>query len=134
MEINRNLLFISDECHHLGSEVFSKSMQKVASKYMLGLSATPNRKDGLRKVFEWFIGPIVYMTKDKNNLEEIYICDVKAIKNLYNKNYFNKESINGDGTSLIGFNFKELEKVSIENNYIFYKYPVKQLSLFNGQG
>lgn len=75
-----------------------------------------------------------YMTKDKNNLEEIYICDVKAIKNLYNKNYFNKESINGDGTSLIGFNFKELEKVSIENNYIFYKYPVKQLSLFNGQG
>ena len=46
--------------------VFSKSMQKVASKYMLGLSATPNRKDGLRKVFEWFIGPIVYMTKDKN--------------------------------------------------------------------
>ena len=40
-----------DECHHLGAEVFSKSMQKVASKYMLGLSATPNRKDGLRKSF-----------------------------------------------------------------------------------
>ena len=39
-------------------------MLKVASKYMLGLPATPNRKDGLRKVFEWFIGPIVYMSKD----------------------------------------------------------------------
>ena len=59
-------LAVFDECHHLGAEVFSKSMQKVASKYMLGLSATPNRKDGLKKVFEWFIGPIVYMTKDKN--------------------------------------------------------------------
>ena len=59
-------LAVFDECHHLGAEVFSKSMQKVASKYMLGLSATPNRKDGLRKVFEWYIGPIVYMTKDKN--------------------------------------------------------------------
>ena len=59
-------LAVFDECHHLGAEVFSKSMQKVASKYMLGLSATPNRKDGLRKVFEWYIGPIVYMTKGKN--------------------------------------------------------------------
>ncbi len=57
---------IFDECHHLGAEVFWKSMPKVASKYMLGLSATPNRKDGLRKVFEWFIGPSVYSTKDIN--------------------------------------------------------------------
>jgi hypothetical protein len=59
-------LSIFDECHHLGAEVFHKAMAKVSSKYMLGLSATPNRKDGLRKVFEWYIGPIVYMTKDKN--------------------------------------------------------------------
>jgi len=57
---------IFDECHHLGAEVFHKSMKKVASKYMLGLSATPNRKDGLRKVFEWYIGPMVYTTKDIN--------------------------------------------------------------------
>ena len=58
-------LAVFDECHHLGAEVFSKSMQKVSSKYMLGLSATPNRKDGLTKVFEWYIGPIVYITKIK---------------------------------------------------------------------
>jgi len=57
-------LVIFDECHHLGAEVFSKCMAKVQSKYMLGLSATPNRKDGLRKVFEWYIGDIAYMTKD----------------------------------------------------------------------
>ena len=57
---------VFDECHHLGAEVFWKSMPKVASKYMLGLSATPNRKDGLRKVFEWFIGPFVYSTKEVN--------------------------------------------------------------------
>tara|TARA_Y100001970_G_scaffold190117_1_gene231160 strand:- start:2433 stop:3884 length:1452 start_codon:yes stop_codon:yes gene_type:complete len=63
-------LAIFDECHHLGAEVFSRSMSKVASKYMLGLSATPDRKDGLRKVFEWFIGPMVYCTKEK---QEDYI-------------------------------------------------------------
>lgn len=60
-------LAIFDECHHLGAEIFSRSMSKVASQYMLGLSATPNRKDGLRKVFEWYIGPIVYSTKTENN-------------------------------------------------------------------
>ncbi len=59
-------LAIFDECHHLGAEIFSRSMSKVSSKYMLGLSATPNRKDGLRKVFEWFIGPMVYSTKTEH--------------------------------------------------------------------
>ena len=59
-------LIIFDECHHLGAEMFSKCMPKVASKYMLGLSATPNRKDGLRKVFEWYIGNIAYTSKEKN--------------------------------------------------------------------
>ena len=60
-------LAIFDECHHLGAEVFHRSMSKVASKYMLGLSATPKRKDGLTKVFEWYIGPIVFSRKTKNN-------------------------------------------------------------------
>ena len=59
-------LAVFDECHHLGAEIFHKSMAKVASNYMLGLSATPDRKDGLRKVFEWYIGPMVYSSKEKN--------------------------------------------------------------------
>jgi superfamily II DNA or RNA helicase len=64
-------LAIFDECHHLGAEVFSKSMAKVASKYMLGLSATPDRKDGLRKVFEWYIGPMVFSSKSEVNKDYI---------------------------------------------------------------
>ena len=41
---------------------YSKAMPKVASKYMLGLSATPNRKDGLERFLSgilviWFICP-----------------------------------------------------------------------------
>ena len=64
-------LAIFDECHHLGAEIFSKSMIKVASKYMLGLSATPDRKDGLRKVFEWYIGPMVYSSVKEKNTDYI---------------------------------------------------------------
>jgi superfamily II DNA or RNA helicase len=48
-----------DEVHHLSAETFSKAMPKVTAPIFLGLSATLNRKDGLRKVFEWFIGKVV---------------------------------------------------------------------------
>lgn len=53
-------LCVFDECHHLGAEVFSRAMSKVATPILLGLSATLDRKDGLRRVFEWFLGPVVY--------------------------------------------------------------------------
>lgn len=46
-------------CHHICSRTFSKALWKVATRQALGLSATPNRKDGLTKVLGWFLGPIV---------------------------------------------------------------------------
>lgn len=56
---------IFDECHHLGAQHFSKTLQKVQLKYMLGLSATPKREDGLTKVFFWFLGQPVYWEKTR---------------------------------------------------------------------
>jgi superfamily II DNA or RNA helicase len=60
-------LVIIDECHHVGARVFSKALNKINLKYTLGLSATVNRKDGLSKVFKWYIGDIVYRVKKKDN-------------------------------------------------------------------
>lgn len=54
-----------DECHHLGAEVFSKSLNITRTRYMLGLSATPDRKDRLRKVFDWQLGPVMYKVEAK---------------------------------------------------------------------
>lgn len=51
---------IYDECHHLGSEYFSKSMKKIRTKFTLGLSATPIRRDGLSPVFFHFLGPLLH--------------------------------------------------------------------------
>ena len=56
---------IFDECHHLGAQHFSKTLQKVQTKCMLGLSATPKREDGLTKVFFWFLGQPVYWEKQR---------------------------------------------------------------------
>ena len=54
---------IIDECHHLGSEMFSKSLFKVSSPVMLGLSATPIRKDGLSFVVHAHLGPLCHSEK-----------------------------------------------------------------------
>jgi superfamily II DNA or RNA helicase len=52
---------IFDECHHLGASNFSQVLLKVQVPYMLGLSATPKREDGMMRVFENFLGePIVW--------------------------------------------------------------------------
>jgi superfamily II DNA or RNA helicase len=56
-------LTIVDECHHISSEVFSRTLQKIVTRCMLGLSATMERKDGLTPVFKMFLGNIVYSEK-----------------------------------------------------------------------
>lgn len=53
-------LVIVDECHHTSAEVFSNALKKTCFKYTLGLSATLQRKDGLSRVFKWFLGPVAY--------------------------------------------------------------------------
>lgn len=46
-------------CHHMGSKVFSKALQKVNPRYTIGLSATPKRKDGTTHVLNWFLGNVL---------------------------------------------------------------------------
>lgn len=53
-------LCIYDECHHLSAEVFSNIMIQIVCNYNLGLSGTMVRKDGLTKVFKYFIGPVIH--------------------------------------------------------------------------
>ena len=53
-------LTIIDEGHHISSECFSKALQKNVTPYLLGISATMERKDGLSWVFKAFLGEIVY--------------------------------------------------------------------------
>jgi superfamily II DNA or RNA helicase len=54
---------IVSNCHHLSAEVFSQCLPKITARRMLGLSATLKRKDGLTKVFEWFLGKPVFTAK-----------------------------------------------------------------------
>ena len=79
-------LTIVDECHHISSEVFSRSLQKIVTKYVLGLSATMQRKDGLTRVFKMFLGEIIY----KEEREKTDFVLVKAIEFVSKDEEFNE--------------------------------------------
>ena len=54
---------IIDEVHRIGSEEFSKTLLKTITPFMLGISATVERKDKLTKLLYMFIGPLIYSTE-----------------------------------------------------------------------
>jgi superfamily II DNA or RNA helicase len=58
-------LTIIDEVHHISSEVFSNTLFKLVTKFMLGLSATMNRKDGTTHVFKMFLGDVIFKGEQK---------------------------------------------------------------------
>lgn len=60
-------LTIIDEVHRVGSEEFSKTLLKVITPYMLGISATVDRKDGLTDLLYMFIGPKIYSETRKES-------------------------------------------------------------------
>ena len=52
-------LVILDEVHVVPAPVFSRALFKVCSPCILGMSATPERKDGMSYVINWFVGPVL---------------------------------------------------------------------------
>ncbi len=49
---------IYEEIHTLGAETFSRTAPMFWSKYRIGLSGTPRRKDGMENVFFYHIGKV----------------------------------------------------------------------------
>ena len=79
---------VVDEAHHIAAEVFSRALPKINTKYSLGLSATPTRKDGLTKVFLWYLGPMIY--KAPLNKDQKVIVNVAKYSNT-DPNYSKEE-------------------------------------------
>ena len=59
-------LLVVDEAHHIGAPAFSQFMFKICPKYTLGLTATPERKDGLTRLLYWFLGPEFFRIERTN--------------------------------------------------------------------
>ena len=49
---------VVDECHHLSAFTFEQVLRQVKARYVLGLTATPFRKDGHHPIITMQCGPI----------------------------------------------------------------------------
>ena len=108
-------LTIVDECHHISSEVFCRSLQTIVTFYTLGLSATMDRKDGLTKVFKMFLGDIVY--KEKRDADDSVI--VKAIEYSTSNAEYNETKYDWRGTPMISSMVSKLCEYSHRTEFIF---------------
>ena len=87
-------LTIIDEVHRIGSEQFSKTLFRTITPFMLGISATVERKDKLTKVLYMFIGEKVCSIKRD---ADDSVC-VRGIKYISNDSEFNETELDFRGT------------------------------------
>jgi superfamily II DNA or RNA helicase len=49
---------VVDECHHVSAASFERVLAEVKARYLLGLTATPRRRDGHHPIVEMQLGPV----------------------------------------------------------------------------
>ena len=85
---------IVDECHHISAVSFERVLMQAKAKYILGLTATPYRRDGHQPIIHMQCGPISCRIKTKDTEQEIsdftvipriteFICEWSGNANIY---------------------------------------------------
>jgi len=123
---------IIDEVHHISSQTFSCALFKIVTRYMLGLSATLNRKDGTTNVIKMFLGNVIY----KGKREEQHNVKVRGYHYRVNDPDFNEIIYDGRGnpmyssmiTKLCNYNRRSEYILSILSN-IYSKNPSQQIMI-----
>jgi hypothetical protein len=49
---------IVDECHHVPAVSFERVLSEAKARFVIGLTATPRRRDGLHPILEMQLGPV----------------------------------------------------------------------------
>lgn len=70
---------IVDECHRAPSRTFTEAVTAFDCKYMLGLSATPWRRDGLSRLIFWYLGDVVHEIERGSLVEAGHVLKAEVI-------------------------------------------------------
>ena len=57
---------IVDECHHLPAVSFERVLSEVKASYLVGLTATPQRRDGHHPITEMQLGPVRFTVEPRS--------------------------------------------------------------------
>jgi len=72
---------VLDEAHHLAAPYFSQLFFKLPCRHILGLTATPKRKDGCSEILHLFMGPFSYQLAVRTD------TNVKVFLNSWRNNF-----------------------------------------------
>lgn len=57
---------VVDECHHLPAVSFERVLSEVKARYVLGLTATPQRRDGHQPIIRMQLGPVRHVVEPRS--------------------------------------------------------------------
>lgn len=111
---------VTDECHKVGAETFSRTAPMFNCLYRQGLGATIYRKDGMDAVFKWNIGDIVAQSSQQMSKPQIVMVPYQG-KDTHHRGcvwngklslgrYWNKIANSKDRTELVGKAIHKLYK------------------------
>lgn len=95
---------IFDECHHMAARVMNTATLMLNAEYVLGLTATKERLDGMTQLLHWSMGPEGFRSESKTektnvscmiyngNAKEIYYKDGQPAMSLMLNNLANDET------------------------------------------
>jgi superfamily II DNA or RNA helicase len=70
---------VVDETHHLGARTWLGAVSGFNAAYLVGLTATLRRRDGLQPVFDHVIGPVLYELKRDDIQADIIFMPVPFV-------------------------------------------------------
>ena len=70
---------VVDECHRTPAKTFLDVVSSFDSQHMLGLSATPFRRDGLSRLIWWHLGDLVHKVEQKPLVESGDILTAEVV-------------------------------------------------------
>ena len=66
---------VVDEAHHVAAPMFASALQQLRARYILGLTATPDRKDGLGCILPWYLGDVAFRAERETEDVEIRMME-----------------------------------------------------------
>ena len=70
---------VVDECHRAPSRTFTEAVAAFDSRFMLGLSATPWRRDGLSRLIYWHLGDKVHEVEKAALVEAGHVLQAEVV-------------------------------------------------------
>jgi len=110
-------LLILDEIHRYASEENVQFLRKGTFGYKLGMTATLRRSDGMEKLLEQLVGPVVYRIGNQEAIDEGYIADYEVFLKPVSMNetetnkYNDVDTIVKENLKIFNNNFNEAQKV-----------------------